>query len=97
MLLYLINGQVVILDTLTMSKEEDRSILQTPTICQAHDYDLMRPVVLATWKHGFQGSCPTQSPILAESQVPFIINQFLECSQNSIKNTNNAENPSKIP
>ena len=63
------NCQVVILDTLTMSKEEDRPILPAPTVCRAHDYDMMRPVVLATWKHGFQGSCPTQSPILAESQV----------------------------
>ncbi len=38
-------------------------------LCEAHDFDAMRPVVLATWKHGFQGSCPAQSAILAESQV----------------------------
>ena len=72
----LFHEKVVILDTLTMSKDEDRPLLQSPTICQAHDYDLMRPVVLATWKHGFQGSCPTQSPILAESQVRFILKKL---------------------
>lgn len=40
-----------------------------PQTCAVHDYDVMKPVVLATWKHGFQGSCPDRSAILAESQV----------------------------
>jgi hypothetical protein len=55
----------------------------TPTVahsCAAHDYDLMKPVVLATWKHGFQGACPDKSAILAESQV--INNIFLVCFHN---------------
>lgn len=42
-----------------------------PQTCSVHDYDVMKPVVLATWKHGFQGSCPDRSAILAESQVIF--------------------------
>lgn len=40
--------------------------------CQAHDYDVMKPVVLATWKHGFQGACPDKSAILVESQVRLV-------------------------
>ncbi|KAG8184007.1 hypothetical protein JTE90_024464 [Oedothorax gibbosus] len=39
------------------------------TVCDDHDYDAMKPVVLATWKHGFQGGCPERSSVLAESQV----------------------------
>ena len=70
-------NEVVILDTVTMSTEEDRQPSLIPTVCEAHDYDSMRPVVLATWKHGFQGSCPGQSAILAESQVRPI--QFASC------------------
>lgn len=48
---------------------EDKSISVAPQTCTAHDYDVMKPVVLATWKHGFQGACPDKSAILAESQV----------------------------
>ena len=48
---------------------EDKSPNTGPHACRAHDYDLMKPVVLATWKHGFQGACPDKSSILAESQV----------------------------
>lgn len=40
---------------------------QTP--CPDHNYDELKPVVLATWKHGFQGGCPECSAILTESQV----------------------------
>lgn len=48
-----------------------------PHACRAHDYDFMKPVVLATWKHGFQGSCPDKSAILVESQVNllFLVNR----------------------
>ena len=64
-------NEVVILDTVSMSTQEERLTASVTTVCDAHDYDSMRPVVLATWKHGFQGSCPGQSAILAESQVQF--------------------------
>lgn len=52
-----------------------------PQTCAVHDYDVMKPVVLATWKHGFQGSCPDRSAILAESQViivfDLVFNNFM--------------------
>ncbi len=62
-------AQVIILDVVTMKTEDVASAPAVSVLCEAHDYDAMRPVVLATWKHGFQGSCPAQSAILAESQV----------------------------
>lgn len=52
-----------------MSTAEEKQTSHIPYACAAHDYDLMKPVVLATWKHGFQGACPDKSAILAESQV----------------------------
>lgn len=66
---------MVVIDTVIMEVGDDRSaILASATLppsqaCQAHDYDMMKPVVLATWKHGFQGACPDKSAILVESQV----------------------------
>lgn len=48
---------------------EDHPLPYYPFPCTDHDYDVMKPVVLATWKHGFQGSCPDKSAILVESQV----------------------------
>lgn len=54
---------------------EEKPIVLAPHACRAHDYDLMKPVVLATWKHGFQGACPDKSSILAESQVK--LNMFI--------------------
>jgi hypothetical protein len=59
----------VIIDTIVMETGDDKSVPTVPHSCAAHDYDLMKPVVLATWKHGFQGACPDKSAILAESQV----------------------------
>ena len=40
-----------------------------PLSCIDHNYENLKPVVLATWKHGFQGGCPERSAILTESQV----------------------------
>lgn len=51
-----------------MGSSDDKLFLQSQP-CDAHDYELMKPVILATWKHGFQGDCPQASVILAESQV----------------------------
>lgn len=61
-------NEVVIMDTITMGAVEDR-VLHFSQPCDSHDYDVMKPVVLATWKHGFQGNCPETSAILIESQV----------------------------
>ncbi|XP_025267250.1 teneurin-m isoform X3 [Camponotus floridanus] len=62
-------NEVVIIDKIVMSTAEEKPPVHVPHACAAHDYDLMKPVVLATWKHGFQGACPDKSAILAESQV----------------------------
>lgn len=61
--------QVVIVDTVIMTTMDDKVSSGPPQACLAHDYDTMKPVVLATWKHGFQGACPDKSAILAESQA----------------------------
>lgn len=60
--------KVVVIDTIVMTTN---NIVPPPppTPCLDHDYDVLKPVVLATWKHGFQGGCPERSAILAESQV----------------------------
>ncbi|XP_073841878.1 teneurin transmembrane protein Ten-m isoform X2 [Musca autumnalis] len=62
-------NEVIIIDTVVMSMSEEKSLPVTTHTCFSHDYDLMKPVVLASWKHGFQGACPDRSAILAESQV----------------------------
>ncbi|CAK1578856.1 unnamed protein product [Parnassius mnemosyne] len=62
-------NEVVIIDEVVMTTSDEKSGTGPPQACLAHDYDLMKPVVLATWKHGFQGACPDKSAILAESQV----------------------------
>ncbi|TMW52843.1 hypothetical protein DOY81_002074 [Sarcophaga bullata] len=62
-------NEVIIIETVVMSMSEEKSIATTTHTCFSHDYDLMKPVVLASWKHGFQGACPDRSAILAESQV----------------------------
>ncbi|XP_025831537.1 teneurin-m isoform X2 [Agrilus planipennis] len=62
-------NEVVIIDDIVMVTNEDANTSPVPQACIAHNYDTMKPVVLATWKHGFQGACPDRSAILAESQV----------------------------
>ncbi|XP_055317051.1 teneurin-m isoform X2 [Sitodiplosis mosellana] len=62
-------NEVIIIDTVVMSTSEDKSLATATHTCVSHDYDTMKPVVLASWKHGFQGACPDRSAILAESQV----------------------------
>ncbi|XP_030767229.1 teneurin-m isoform X3 [Sitophilus oryzae] len=62
-------NEVVIIDNVIMTLGEEKSIISIPQPCGTHDYDTMKPVVLATWKHGFQGACPDKSAILTESQV----------------------------
>nr|XP_015834532.1 PREDICTED: teneurin-m isoform X6 [Tribolium castaneum] len=62
-------NEVVIIDNVIMTTGEEKPVSALPQPCTAHDFDTMKPVVLATWKHGFQGACPDRSAILAESQV----------------------------
>ncbi|XP_032454288.1 teneurin-m isoform X5 [Nasonia vitripennis] len=62
-------NEVVIINKIVMSTADEKTPVHVIHSCAAHDYDLMKPVVLATWKHGFQGACPDKSAILAESQV----------------------------
>ncbi|CAH2092375.1 unnamed protein product [Euphydryas editha] len=62
-------NEVVIIDQVVMTTSDEKSGMGPPQACLAHDYETMKPVVLATWKHGFQGACPDKSAILAESQV----------------------------
>jgi len=62
-------NEVVVIDRVVMGTSEEKGArIQS---CDAHDYESMKPVVLATWKHGFQGNCQgtTSSLILPESQV----------------------------
>jgi len=66
-------NEVVIIDTVVMGSPDSAAggvgFSLPSQSCESHDYELMRPVVLATWKHGFQGDCPGTSAILIESQV----------------------------
>ncbi|CAH1124665.1 unnamed protein product [Ceutorhynchus assimilis] len=62
-------NEVVIVDNVIMTLGEEKAVSLIAQPCTTHDYDTMKPVVLATWKHGFQGACPDKSAILAESQV----------------------------
>ncbi|XP_072158624.1 teneurin-m isoform X3 [Bemisia tabaci] len=62
-------NEVVIIDTIVLQMGDEKAVSTISSSCKVHDYDLMKPVVLATWKHGFQGACPDRSSILAESQV----------------------------
>ena len=43
-------------------------ILAPRVPCKDHDFNTMKPLVLATWKHGSQGQMPGKSSILVESQ-----------------------------
>ncbi|XP_066954350.1 teneurin-m-like isoform X2 [Macrobrachium rosenbergii] len=61
-------NEIVVIDTVVMTTVEVVPPPQ-PTPCPDHSYDALKPVVLATWKHGFQGGCPECSAILTESQV----------------------------
>ncbi|XP_050443335.1 teneurin-m isoform X3 [Adelges cooleyi] len=62
-------NEIVIIETIVMSLSDDHGIQLSGQPCKAHDYDQMKPVVLASWKHGFQGSWSDKSAVLAESQV----------------------------
>ncbi|KAG1655399.1 Teneurin-m [Nymphon striatum] len=61
-------NEIIIIDQVTMTVDEEIIETDKSSTCNDHNYDKMKPVVLATWKHGFQGGCPAKSSILAESQ-----------------------------
>ncbi|XP_065204844.1 teneurin-m isoform X4 [Planococcus citri] len=62
-------NEIVIINTVVMSLGDEKAVIVAPQTCKSHNYDVMKPIVLATWKHSFQGGCPDKSAILAESQV----------------------------
>ncbi|KAF8782814.1 Teneurin-m like protein [Argiope bruennichi] len=62
-------NEIVVIDKVILSLEDEKPQEYKSLLCLDHDYDNMKPVVLATWKHGFQGACPEKSSILAEPQV----------------------------
>ncbi|RXG62290.1 Teneurin-m, partial [Armadillidium vulgare] len=59
--------QIVVIDTVVLTTTEVVPP-PPPTTCPDHNYISLKPVVLATWKHGFQGGCSECSAILTESQ-----------------------------
>ncbi|KAK3862550.1 hypothetical protein Pcinc_031597 [Petrolisthes cinctipes] len=61
-------NEIVVTNTIVMTMAEVVPP-PPPSPCPDHNYDTLKPVVLATWKHGFQGGCPERSAILTESQV----------------------------
>lgn len=62
-------NEIVVINRVILKLDDDKPQEYKSLLCLDHDYDNMKPVVLATWKHGFQGSCPEKSSILAEPQV----------------------------
>ncbi|XP_059078932.1 teneurin-m-like isoform X2 [Tigriopus californicus] len=39
------------------------------TTCREHDFSTMKPLVLASWKNGFQGQIPDQSAVILETRA----------------------------
>ncbi|XP_043193937.1 teneurin-m-like isoform X3 [Amphibalanus amphitrite] len=62
-------NEIVVIDDVQLTREPAAPLYGGSQACTEHDYDVMRPVVLASWKHEFQGGCPEESAVLAESQV----------------------------
>ncbi|XP_045622764.2 teneurin-m isoform X2 [Procambarus clarkii] len=73
-------NEVVVLDDIMMTVTglsgsdqttdyHDHPKRQLTSHCPLHDYDLLRPVVMATWQNVFQGECPDVDAILVESQA----------------------------
>jgi hypothetical protein len=67
-------NEVVIINDIVMStKEDQRPSTESKETCLSHNYQRTKPIVLATWKNGFQGNCPQKSAVLVESQVSYSI------------------------
>lgn len=54
-------NEVVVLDPVVLSKMSTVDLDPVNTVqsesCKDHDFDMMKPIVLATWKNGFQVGC----------------------------------------
>ncbi|XP_063885071.1 teneurin-m-like isoform X4 [Scylla paramamosain] len=71
-------NKVVVLDDIVMTVSgstdhsnafHDHAQHRTTSHCPLHDYDLLRPIIMATWQNVFQGECPHADTILVESQA----------------------------
>ena len=50
--------QIVVIEDVQLTRETAAPLYGGAQACTEHDYDVMRPVVLASWKHEFQGEPP---------------------------------------
>ncbi|XP_022650380.1 teneurin-m-like isoform X4 [Varroa destructor] len=64
-------NDILVLGEVVMTPGELKAVdgPKSNAICTEHDFEAMTPVIMATWRHGFQGGCSNRSAILAESQV----------------------------
>lgn len=68
-------NEIVVLDKLILtidgqSSPDHNLDFKKSQICSDHDYDKMKPMVVATWKQPFQnGQAASKSTILAETQI----------------------------
>ncbi|XP_040567553.1 teneurin-m isoform X3 [Lepeophtheirus salmonis] len=73
LIVYVPWNEVVVLDPVKLSSSNTAfavpDIFKNTRPCPSHDVNKIRPVVLATWKHGFQGDIPSQSAVLVEPQA----------------------------
>ena len=74
---YVCCSQVVIIEPVVMAMDKDRTesgnsnnVNMTSTVCVSHDYETMRPIVMASWRLGLQtASSGDKSGIVVESRV----------------------------
>ncbi|RWS12485.1 teneurin-m-like protein [Dinothrombium tinctorium] len=62
-------NEIVVIDKVKMNVDERKLPDYRSPICVEHDYEVMRPVVLGAWKHGFQAGCNQEKGSIVESQV----------------------------
>ena len=67
-------NQIITMETVVMVLSKKDMKEPNPSLCGgAHMNNVLKPVVLSTWQHTQLGSCPEQSTIIPESQVPVYI------------------------
>ena len=69
-------NEIVVLEKIGLTIDDHAGSEQTnfdskkSSVCSDHDYDKMKPIVVATWKQAFQnGHSASKSAILAETQI----------------------------
>ena len=65
-------NEMVTIETVTLLiVGEEAAAERVSAACDSveHDYYVMRPVVMSTWQHTQLSACPSQSGLIAESQV----------------------------